>query len=160
MPPHAQLAGKCGIPDDNILIIENGDMVELDVEGMKKTGRVISGRVFVDGKGVGDVGDTVLRDRRHLSSDGMCIVIVGIDQHTGAVIRDPEVVTRGFVYEEEAEDLIQSAEQKVKEALADIPVEVKTDWAEVKEEIITTVRKYFFKNTKRRPMIVPIIIEL
>ncbi len=157
---HAQLAQRCGIPEENTLIIENGDVVELSEEGLKNVGRTVSGRVFVDGKGVGDVGDTVLRDRRHLSSDGMCIVTVGIDRNTGAIIRDPDVISRGFVYEEEAGDLISAAEKKVKDALEAMSPEARIDVPEAQEEITNALRKYLFKHTKRRPMILPIIIEL
>jgi ribonuclease J len=157
---HAQLAQRCGIPEENTLIIENGDVVELSDDGMENVGREVSGRVFVDGKGVGDVGDTVLRDRRHLSTDGMCIVTVGIDRNTGAIIRDPDVITRGFVYEEEASDLISAAENKVKDALEAMSTQARMDTFEVQEEIIAALRKFLFKRTKRRPMILPIIIEL
>ena len=157
---HAELARKCGIEDDNILVIENGDVVDIDKSGLDKVGKVPHGWVFVDGKGVGDIGDLVLRDRKHLSNDGFCIVTIGINRNTGEIIRDPEVVTRGFIHEEDAEELILQAEEQVKVTIMDMAPSLRTNSSEVQEVCITTLRRFLYKQTERRPLIIPIIIEI
>jgi ribonuclease J len=157
---HAGLAERTGIPRENIMIAENGDVLEITPDSFEKIGHTRNGRVFVDGKGVGDVEDAVLRDRKHLSSDGFCIVTVGIDRHTGEIIRDPDVTSRGFIFEEEAEDLMAQAEQSVKSALEAMPVSLRTDQQEVQEVVMAALKRYLYKQTSRRPMILPVIIEL
>ncbi|MDI6783541.1 MAG: ribonuclease J, partial [bacterium] len=117
---HAQLAQQVGIPAENTLIVEDGDVIELTPDAIRKVAQISANRVFVDGKGVGDVGDTVLRDRLHLSSDGMFIVVVGINRLTGELVTGPEIVSRGFVFMEEAGDLIAESQELVKQILAEI----------------------------------------
>jgi ribonuclease J len=157
---HAQLAQRVGIPADHTLIVEDGDVIELTPDQIRKIDKVSANRVFVDGKGVGDVGDTVLRDRLHLASDGMFIVVVGINRLTGEVVTGPEIVSRGFVFMEEAGDLISECQELIKQTIAEIPKESKTELAMVKSEITTTLRRFLFKRIQRRPMIMPVIIEL
>jgi ribonuclease J len=157
---HAQLAQRVGIPAENTLIVEDGDVIELSPDAIRKVDEVSANRVFVDGKGVGDVGDTVLRDRLHLSSDGMFIVVVGINRLTGELVTGPEIVSRGFVFMEEAGDLIAECQELVKQKLAEIPKESIKELALVKSEVTTALRRFLFKRIQRRPMILPVIIEL
>ncbi|MFB3897905.1 MAG: ribonuclease J [bacterium] len=157
---HAQLAQRVGVPADHTLIVEDGDVVELTPDRIRKVDEVSANRVFVDGKGVGDVGDTVLRDRLHLSSDGMFIVVVGLNRLTGEVVTGPEIVSRGFVFMEEAGDLIAECQDLIKQTITEIPKESKMELAMVKSEVTTTLRRFLFKRIQRRPMIMPVIIEL
>lgn len=157
---HTQLAHRVGIPSENTLIAEDGDVIELTPDSIRKIDTVSANRVFVDGKGVGDVGNTVLRDRLHLASDGMFIVVIGINRLTGELVTGPEIVSRGFVFMEEAEDLIAESQEIVKQTLFEIPKESKTEWAMVKSEVTATLRRFLFKRIQRRPMILPVIIEL
>lgn len=157
---HAQLAQRVGVPADHTLIAEDGDVVELTPDRIRKIDKVSANRVFVDGKGVGDVGDTVLRDRLHLSSDGMFIVVLGLNRLTGEVVTGPEIVSRGFVFMEEAGDLITECQDLIKQKIAEIPKESKMELAMVKSEVTTALRRFLFKRIQRRPMIMPVIIEL
>ncbi|MCX7918267.1 MAG: ribonuclease J [bacterium] len=157
---HVQLAQQIGIPANHTLIVEDGDIIELTPNSIRKVGETSANRVFVDGKGVGDVGDTVLRDRLHLASDGMFIIVIGINRLTGELVAEPEIVSRGFVFMEEAGDLIAESQELVKQILAEIPKESKTEWAIVKSEVTTGIRRFLYKRIERRPMILPVIIEL
>ncbi|OGQ60800.1 MAG: ribonuclease J [Deltaproteobacteria bacterium RIFCSPLOWO2_02_FULL_53_8] len=157
---HKRLAAKVGIPADNIILAEDGDVVELTQEAAGVTGRIDSGRVFVDGKGVGDVGAMVLKDRSHLSQDGMVLVVMAINSTTGGLVYGPEVVTRGLVFEQENVELIDEARRIVIETLDAINTEAKTEQLEVKEEIRRALKKFFNKKLERRPMILPVIIEI
>lgn len=157
---HGRLAEKVGIPRANIFIAEDGDVVEFSREGAARCGRVESGRVFVDGKGVGDVGAMVLKDRSHLSQDGMVLAVVALNGSTGEVIYGPEIITRGLIFEEEAADLIAGAKNVIMETLAGIGTEAKTEQLEVKEEIRRALKRFFNKALDRRPVILPVIIEI
>ena len=157
---HTKLAQRVGIPNDHTLIAEDGDIIELTPDTIQKIGETSANRVFVDGKGVGDVGDMVLRDRLHLASDGMFIVVVGINRLTGELVTGPEIVSRGFVFMEEAGDLIAEAQELVKQKLAEIPKESIKELAMVKSEVTTALRRFLYKRIQRRPMILPVIIEL
>ncbi len=157
---HAALARKVGIPEENILIAEDGDVVEVGPGGMAKTGTVEAGRVFVDGKGVGDVGAMVLKDRLHLSKDGMVLAVTGFNRSSGEVIFGPDIVTRGFVFEEESTELLDDAKALVLETLANLNIEARTEPLEMEEEIRRVLRRFFNKALERRPVILPIIIEL
>lgn len=157
---HANLARKVGIPAENIIIAEDGDVVAFGPGGAALIGSVDAGRVFIDGKGVGDVGAMVLKDRMHLSKDGMVLAVIAINRKTGTVIYGPDIVTRGFVFEEESTALLDDARDLVLETLASINVEAKTEQLEVEEEIRRVLRRFFNKALERRPVILPIIIEL
>jgi ribonuclease J len=157
---HANLAEKVGIPVENIIIAEDGDVVEFGAGGAAVNGSVDAGRVFIDGKGVGDVGAMVLKDRMHLSKDGMVLVVIALNQKTGTVIYGPDIVTRGFVFEEESTALLSDAKALVMETLGNINVEAKTEQLEVEEEIRRALRRFFNKALERRPVILPVIIEL
>ncbi len=157
---HAKLAERTGVAKEKIVIAENGDVIEVSAKEVKIIDRVDSGKVFVDGKGVGDVGEMVLKDRRHLSSDGMVLAVVAINEKTGEIIYGPDIVTRGVVFEEESEELIDAARQRVIETLEDINIEAKSERLEVEEEVRRALRRFFNKALKRRPVILPMIIEI
>ncbi len=159
---HENLARTMGMDKNNIFVMANGDMLELNSRSAKHTvGAVTSGQVFVDGLGVGDVGNIVLRDRRHLSQDGLMIVVVVMDTYTGAVLRGPDIISRGFVYVRESEELISEAREAVREALDECRGHAGgSEWSYCKTVIKDTLRDYLWKKTKRSPMILPIIMPV
>jgi ribonuclease J len=157
---HSELAAKLGMPKSNILIADNGEVIELTRNSIKKNGTVISGQVFVDGLGVGDVGNIVLRDRKHLSQDGILTVVVTIEKQSGNVIAGPDIISRGFVYVRESEDLIDEAREIVKKALRECEEKHITEWAAIKSNIKDVLRMFLYEKTKRKPMILPIIMEV
>ncbi len=157
---HGELAVKLGLSEKNVFLGENGDVIELNRTSIKKTGTVVSGQVFVDGLGVGDVGNIVLRDRKHLSQDGILTVVVTIEKESGTVIAGPDIISRGFVYVRESEDLMERARDIVKEALKECEEKHITDWPTIKGNIREVLRAYLYEKTKRRPMILPIIMEV
>lgn len=155
---HARLAVDLGIESENVIIAENGDLIEVTKDKIRVASKVASGKVFVDGLGVGDVGNIVLRDRKQLSQDGILIVVVTIDKETGRVAAGPDIVSRGFVYVRESESLIEEAKQKVKVALE--RCSEYSDWATTKNQIREILGKHLYERMKRRPMILPIIMEV
>ncbi|SKA75966.1 ribonuclease J [Clostridium sp. USBA 49] len=157
---HAELAMKLGLAKENIVISDNGDIIEVTRDSIKKNGTVISGQVFVDGLGVGDVGNIVLRDRKHLSQDGILTVVVTIEKETGSVIAGPDIISRGFVYVRESEDLMEEARLIVKDALKECEEKHITEWATIKSNIREALRIFLYEKTKRKPMILPIIMEI
>lgn len=157
---HAQLAQGMGLPAENIFVTENGQVLEFTKDSGRLAGRVTAGRVLVDGLGVGDVGNIVLRDRKQLSQDGILIVVVTIDKAAGAVVAGPDIVSRGFVYVRESEKLMEDAREKVKSALERCEERGITEWATIKSNVRDTLGKYLYEKTRRRPMILPIIMEV
>ncbi len=157
---HAQLAREVGIPPENIFVAENGQVLEFSQEKGVITGRVTAGRVLVDGLGVGDVGNIVLRDRRQLSQDGIFIVVVTIDKDTGAVVAGPDVVSRGFVYVRESEELLEEAKERVRQVLRECEERQTTEWGAIKSFVRESLGKFLFEKTRRRPMVLPIIMEV
>lgn len=156
---HSRLAVQEGIPAENILIIENGDVVELDVDTMERDGGVPSGKVYVDGLGVGDVGEVVLRDRKLLSQDGVVIVSVMIDGQTGQPISEPDIVTRGFVYEREAGDLLAKARDFVRKTFEDHHAS-DAGWGFYNNLIKEELSVFLWEQTHRRPMILPVVMQV
>ncbi len=157
---HAGLALNVGIPKENILIADNGRVAEISKKALKCTSTVPAGRVFVDGYGVGDVGSVVLRDRKHLAQDGLVIVAVCIDRENGEIVSGPDVVTRGFVYVKESEELINAAREVAVRA-----IEVQTDggyfdWNSIKASLRDEISHLMYERTKRSPMILPVIMEV
>ena len=157
---HAGLALSMGIPKENILIADNGRVAEISKKALRCTSTVPAGRVFVDGYGVGDVGSVVLRDRKHLAHDGLVIVAVCIDRESGMIVSGPDVVTRGFVYVKESEELINAAREVAVEA-----IEAQTDggyfdWNSIKASIRDEISHLMYERTKRSPMILPVIMEV
>lgn len=160
MKSHAQLALSMGIPEKNIIIAQNGQVIETDSVTIKKAGIVPSGRLLVDGLGVGDVGSIVLRDRKHLAEDGLIIAVVTLDSETHDVIAGPEIVSRGFVYVRESEELIEGAKRIAKNTLAQLRFENVTEWNIYKQKMKEALDDYIFSQTKRKPMVLPIIMEV
>lgn len=156
---HAKIASQMGMPEENIFIMENGNCLEISHKDAKLVGDVPSGNILVDGLGVGDVGNIVLRDRRHLSEDGLIIVVITITKE-GKVVSGPDIISRGFVYVRESEDLIEDAKNVVRKILKDDSKDNLKDWNGLKSDIRDNLRSYIFKNTKRNPMILPIIMEV
>jgi len=157
---HAKLAAQLGIPKENIFVAENGQVLEFNAKKGCINGKVNSGRILVDGLGVGDVGNIVLRDRKQLSQDGIFIVVVTIDKEANLVVAGPDVISRGFVYVRESEELMEEAREKVKIVLDNCFEKGITDWSSIKAQIRDVLGKYLYERTKRRPMIMPIIIEV
>lgn len=156
---HAKIANKMGVKKENIFIMENGNVLEISQRDAKLIGDVTSGNILVDGLGVGDVGNIVLRDRRHLSEDGLIIVVVSISRD-GRVVSGPDIISRGFVYVRESGDLIDDAKKVVKNILDNSSKEKLSDWTSLKSDIRDDLRSFILKNTKRNPMILPIIMEV
>ncbi|MCL5780427.1 MAG: ribonuclease J [Firmicutes bacterium] len=157
---HAELARELGIPAENIFVGENGQVFEFTRKYGRMTGRVTSGRVLVDGLGVGDVGNIVLRDRKQLSQDGILIVVVTMDKENNQVLAGPDIVSRGFVYVRESEMLMEEAKTKVKIALDKCCNRGISEWAGIKSQIRDDLGKFLYEKTRRRPMILPIIMEV
>ena len=135
-------------------------MVELTPDSMAVTGTVEAGRVFVDGYGVGDVGSIVLRDRKHLAQDGLIIVVVTIESESGAVVAGPDIVSRGFVYVRESEELLENARQLIKDTLLDCQQKDIREWSALKIRVKDALSSFIYRKTKRDPMILPIIMEI
>ncbi len=157
---HAKLAQTMGIPYENIIISDIGRVIELTAETAELTGSVPSGRVFVDGYGVGDVGSVVLRDRKHLAQDGMIVVVLSLSSEDGGLISGPDIVTRGFIYVKESEELMEELRQVAMEALEACQQRHVVDWAAIKAAIKNDLSGYLYKKTKRSPMILPVIMEI
>jgi ribonuclease J len=157
---HAKLARSLGLPESRILVVTDGDQVRFDADGGHLQDRVEVGRVFVDGKGVGDVSRIVLRDRRHLSSDGLVIATVAVDPVARIMATEPDLVTRGFVLEEEHEHLLAQARKIFEEIVAKSLTEPTQDWLEIQAQVGKALRKLFFKALERRPMILPLILTI
>lgn len=156
---HAEVAQSLGIPKENIFLMYSGDVMELDEDGAAVTGKVHTGAIMVDGLGVGDVGNIVLRDRQHLSEDGIMVVVLTLEKRTNQLLAGPDIVSRGFVYVRESEDLMGEAREVVEEALDGCLSKNISDWGKIKSTIKDALGDYVWKKTKRRPMILPIIME-
>ncbi|NLY56246.1 MAG: ribonuclease J [Firmicutes bacterium] len=157
---HAGLAEAVGIPRENIFVLKNGDILEIDAKSAQSVNKVQVGQVLVDGLGVGDVGNVVLRDRRVLSQDGILIVVVTTEKQTGRIVAGPDVISRGFVYVRESEALLEEAKEKVVAALAQLGEEEVKEWSVLKRRIKEVLDAFLWERTKRRPMIMPIIMEI
>ena len=152
--------GELGYDKDNIFILSSGDVLELDNNGAAVTGKVPVGTVLVDGLGVGDVGNVVLRDRQHLAEDGILIVVMSLDGSTGELLAGPDIVSRGFVYVKESDALMDEAHKVIEKAVISCLKKNVTDWGKIKGTIKDTLGEFVWKKTKRRPMILPIIMEI
>ena len=156
----ARVAEELGINKDNIFILTSGDVLELDDEKAEVTGRVHVGDIMVDGLGVGDVGNIVLRDRQHLAEDGIIIVVLTLESGSGQVLAGPDIVSRGFVYVRESESLMEEARKVVTEAVEKCLMSRHADWSKIKLVIRDTMNDFIWKRTKRKPMILPIIMDV
>ncbi|WP_426453145.1 ribonuclease J [Paenibacillus sp. S-38] len=157
---HRQLAEAVGVESENIFIIDNGDVVEFERGRGRKAGKVPAGSTFVDGLGIGDIGHMVLRDRKSLSQDGILIVVITMSKASGTVLSGPDIVSRGFVYVRESESLMEQANGIVVRTLARLQDENVNQWNIVKQKIKDSLGKFLYDQTKRRPMILPIIVEV
>ena len=157
---HAETAMKMGIPRENIFLMKNGLILEVSPNEAKINGAVQSGKIMVDGLGIGDVGNIVLKDRQHLAQDGLIIVVVAIDGSTGEIVSGPEVISRGFVYVRESENLMEDMKNAIRRELTRLQENNVTDWAVIKLTIKDTLRDFLLRNNKRNPMVLPIIMEV
>ncbi len=157
---HAELACEMGVPKENVRILSTGDVLEISDDTFKVTGRVPAQGVLVDGLGVGDVGNIVLRDRQHLSQNGLIIVVVTLEKDSNQLIAGPDIVSRGFVYVRESETLMEDCRAVVQEALDNCLYKNVTDWGKIKNSIKDSLGEFLWKRTKRSPMILPIITEV
>lgn len=157
---HAELATQMGIDPSDIFILENGDVLEFNKKSAAITGSVPSGNTLVDGLGIGDVGNIVLRDRKHLSEDGLIVVVITISKQEGRVVSGPDIISRGFVYVRESVDLMDEARDMVKKTLDKCDRKSISDWSTLKTNIREDLRGFLYHRTKRNPMILPIIMEI
>ncbi|MFJ8530696.1 ribonuclease J1 [Bacillus sp. NPDC094106] len=157
---HMNLANDCGIPEENCFIMDNGDVLALRSDEANVAGKIPSGSVYIDGNGIGDIGNIVLRDRRILSEEGLVIVVVSIDMKEFKVAAGPDIISRGFVYMRESSDLINDAQTLITTHLEKVMERKTTQWSEIKNEITDTLAPFLYEKTKRRPMILPIIMEI
>ncbi len=157
---HGETAVKVGVEPENIVMLTNGDVLELDKNFCKITGSVPAGQILVDGLGVGDVGNIVLRDRQHLSQDGLIIVVIAMNKRTGEIMAGPDVISRGFVYVRESEDLMDAMRKEILKDVDKIQTDGIKDWSTIKNKIRDTVHDFVYAKTRRNPMIIPIISEV
>jgi len=157
---HAEIAQSLGIPKEKIFMLDNGDVLEITKNSAVVTGSVPADNVLVDGLGIGDVGNIVLRDRKHLSEDGLIVVVVTMSKREGKVLAGPDIISRGFVYVRESEDLMEEARNIVREVLNECERKNITDWATLKSNIRETLKNHLYGKIKRNPMILPIIMEV
>ena len=157
---HAELAESLGMPRENIVIPVMGNVIEMNHEGVAITGTIPTGEVLIDGLGIGDVGNVVLRDRKHLSQDGLIIVAMAFDRTNGILVSGPDVISRGFVYVRENEDIIESTRDIVRGIIASYEHIEGSDWASIKNRIKDELHRYIYEKIKRNPMILPIIVDL
>jgi len=157
---HGQLAEQLGILQENIFVAENGSVIEFTRHGASLAGKVASGRILVDGLGVGDVGNIVLRDRKQLSQDGILIVVIALSRSSAQIVAGPDIVTRGFVYVRESESMLEEAKEKIRQTTGRCLENGIIEWAVLKNQIRDTLGKHLYEKTRRRPMILPIIQEV
>jgi ribonuclease J len=157
---HLRLARVLGLGEDAALLLEDGQVLAIDDTGARRVEPVSAGRVLVDGKGIGDISDIVLRDRRHLSQDGLLLAVLALDQHTGELIAGPDFSSRGVVAEGDQARVFNEARDVVIATLGDLSPESRTDTLEVKEEVRKALRRYFAKKLDRRPVVVPFVLEM
>ena len=157
---HSETAQSMGIDKDKVIMLSNGRVLEINEESAELTTSVPSGRILVDGLGVGDVGNIVLRDRQHLSQDGLIIVVMSMDSATGEIVAGPDVISRGFVYVRESENLMEDVKKMLREEVRKLEEHGVRDWSTIKSRLKDSLRDYIFAKTKRNPMILPIIMEV
>ena len=157
---HANLAKSLGMSDDDVVMVEIGDVIELGPDSIDVTGVVPSGSVLIDGLGIGDVGAVVLKDRKHLAEDGLLIVVMGLDHELGTVVSGPDIISRGFVYVRESDELVEGARAAAMRAIDAFGPIDSTDWSRLKSDVRESVQRYIYDTIKRNPMILPIIVEI
>ncbi len=157
---HARLAEKSGIPKDNIFILSDGEVLEINESGAARAGKVNSGRIFIDGKGTNGVEDIVLRDRRTLAHDGIVIVLVGIEKLTNKIVSGPDIISRGFVFEDASQDIINEVRDLMSATLSGLQDDIISDVSLIQSKLRSTLKKYLRNTMDRRPMIMPVIMEV
>ena len=157
---HSETAKSVGIPKENIFMLHNGLVLEMNRESAEYADTVPSGRILVDGLGIGDVGNVVLRDRQHLSQDGLIVVVLTLEGSTGEVVAGPDVITRGFIYVKDSESVMEDIKNEVRQEVRECEYRGITDWTTIKNIVRDNLRDYIFEKTKRNPMIIPIIMEI
>ncbi|MBW2177678.1 MAG: ribonuclease J [Deltaproteobacteria bacterium] len=157
---HGRLARKVGIPRENVIVAQNGQIIRFDKTSATLQSEVKTGRLLVDGKGIGDVGRSVLKERRVLSEDGLVVVNMAFDEETGIIVYGPEIVSRGFVFETETGHLLRDAECVILEVVEDLPPETKNRVVKIRQKVQTALRQYFFYTIGRRPVILPFLLEV
>ena len=157
---HTQLGKRMGIPDKNIFLMDNGKVLELTRDSAKVNGSVPSGKVLVDGLGVGDVGNIVLRDRKHLAQDGLIVVVITMSSDYNNIVAGPDIISRGFVYVRESEDLMEQMKNVVRASISDCSEKKLHDWNTLKSNVKNQLGQYIYEKTKRNPMILPVIVEI
>ena len=160
MIAHSETAKSVGIPKENIFMLHNGLVLEMNRESAEYSESVPSGRILVDGLGIGDVGNVVLRDRQHLSQDGLIVVVLTLEGSTGEVVAGPDVITRGFIYVKENENIMEEIKNEVRQEVRECEARGITDWTTIKNIVRDNLRDYIFEKTKRNPMIIPIVMEV
>ena len=156
---HAKLAESVGIPKDNIYVLEDGEVLELGADGGKVTGKIASGNVYVDGLSVGDIGTVVLRNRRMLSRDGIVVVIIAVNKQTGKLVGRPDIVSRGFVDTRESKEMIEKSRDAVARIL-DRGGDRPADWGFISTKVRDTLNRFYYEQTRRRPMILPFMVKV
>ncbi|MGZ8610996.1 MAG: ribonuclease J, partial [Actinomycetota bacterium] len=156
---HAKIATEVGIPANHVLICEDGDVVDVG-EKVEIVDRAPAGMTFVDGLGIGDVGDVVLRDRRKLSSDGVVVVVIAIDAHHGQLVGGPDIVNRGFVFDATSGDILEAARERVMLSLQESAAAEVVDRSVLEQNVRRTLGRYFYEVTQRKPVILPVILEV
>src|SRR5262249_27306072 len=160
---HARLAVSMGTPQENVVVAQDGDIIEASArDGIRIVDHVPTGNVYVDGLGVGDVGQVVLRDRKALSQDGILVVVVTVNAETGEPIGTPDIISRGFVYERESEELLDAARVRVNNALTQVRLSRghSADWGFLKNKVRDTLSEFVYEKLKRRPMVLPLVVEV
>lgn len=157
---HNRLAQDCGVKEENCFIMDNGDVLALHPNEAGVVGKIPSGSVYVDGNGIGDIGNIVLRDRRILSEEGLVIVVVSLDMKEFKVTAGPDIISRGFVYMRESGDLIHEAQKMLAKHLNSVMEKKTSQWSEIKNEMTELLGPFLYERTKRKPMILPIIMEV
>ncbi len=156
----AQIAKELGIPNERILMLSSGDVLAIDEDSAEVIDTVPAGAVFVDGLGIGDVGNVVMRDRQRLAEDGIMIIVLTLESGSGQVLSGPDIVSRGFVYVRDSEDLLEEAQEVASDVVDALAAQGVTDWGRIKNEIKDTLGEFVWKKTKRRPMLMPIVMEV
>ena len=157
---HAQLAKEMGVDPANVLVSGIGHIIELTPDSIRENGEVPAGRILVDGSGVGEVGSVVLHDRKHLADEGMIVVIMTMSGEDGTMVSTPEIITRGFVYVKEAEEMMEELKRVTLESVDACAEQHITDWTAIKAKVKANLSGYLFKTTRRTPMILPVITEI
>lgn len=157
---HMSLAMDAGVPEENCFVMDNGEVLALDANAAAITGKIQANAVYVDGKGIGDIGNIVLRDRRILSEEGLVVVVVTLDSKTNRLVSGPDIISRGFVYMRESGNLIKDAERLLKRSLEQSLTNRNTKWTDIKQVINDTLTPYLTEKTQRHPMVMPIIMEV